>query len=292
VVVATLAAARLPWPRVRVPLAMVAVLGLALVGQAGAAPPLGERVLAATVEQGPWLLLGAYGLWHAPTLPALALVAGAGGLFLAGPAAADTWTAHAAYRLGLILAATAPVLALVDRLSGALAPPSLLARAATSPRRLGFALLLLAGLPGSFIARWNPPALDPLAAGSRAPLPANVLPGLAFVREQVPPDATCLASPDYAALVAVIGQRRVLRAPALWEPPDDQRRRRAERMLLAGREPELAHRYQIGCVFFANGDVGWLGTTTPDALDRVPGLRPGHGDPYTRVYVLSAAPSP
>ena len=100
-----------------------------------------------------------------------------------------------------------------------------------------------------------------------------------------------MASPDYAALVAVVGERRVLRAPELWDPGDDQRRRRAERMLAAGREPDLLRRYQVGCVFFANSDVGWLGTTTREELDRVPGLQLGYADAFTRVYTVTAGPS-
>jgi hypothetical protein len=39
-------------------------------------------------------------------------------------------------------------------------------------------------------------------------------------------------------------------------------------------------------VFFANGDVGWLGTTDPEELDRVSGLRLGYADAYARVYLV------
>jgi hypothetical protein len=115
------------------------------------------------------------------------------------------------------------------------------------------------------------------------------MPGLHWLRAHAPPGATCLASPDYAAHVAVIGRRRVLRAPDLWQPADDQRRRRAERMLVAGRELDLARRYEVGCVFFAVSDVGWLGTATADALDAAGTLALGHADAYTRVYRVNGA---
>ena len=159
---------------------------------------------------------------------------------------------------------------------------------AVTPERFVFAVLLAATLPGCFAARWNPAALDPVVTASQSPLSTNLLPGLDWLRAHTPPEATCVASPDYAALVAVLGQRRVLRAPELWDPADDQRRRRAERMLVAGREPDLLRRYQLGCVFFASGDVGWLGTTAPDGLDGVGGLRLGYADTYTRVYLVDS----
>jgi hypothetical protein len=63
-------------------------------------------------------------------------------------------------------------------------------------------------------------------------------------------------------------------------------------MLLVAGEAELLQRYQVGCVFFAGSDVGWLGTTSRDALDAVPTLRPGYADAYARVYLLSAPSTP
>jgi len=290
---AALAAGRIRSRALGIALGVVATLALALtwVPQGHAAPPLLGRLLAATFEQGPWLLLGLFGLARGAPAAARSLVLGGGVLYVLGPRAADTWATQSAYRLGLILAATAPILWLARGAATLLVPERLCRAAAGSPERFGFAVLVALTLPGCFTARWNPAALDPVVTASQAPLSTNLRPGLAWLRAHTPEDATCVASPDYAALVAVVGGRRVLRAPELWDPADDQRRRRAERMLAAGREPDLLRRYQVGCVFFASSDVGWLGTTTREELDHVPGLRLGYADAFTRVYTVTAAPS-
>jgi hypothetical protein len=283
-VAAALAAERLPWPRLRLPVAVLATLSLALLPAGGPSLPAADRWLAVTLEQGPWLLLGGYGLLRTFSPAALALVAAAAALFVVAPQRADAWATHSAFRIGLILASTRPALDLLRAAAAVLPPRPRRERGSAGAERLGLAALLLLTLPGGFVARWTPPALDPTMAASQAPLSTNLMPALDWVRAHVPEDATCVASPDYAPLVAVMGGRRVLRAPELWDPPDDQRRRRAERMLLAGREEDLARRYQIGCVFFAASDVGWLGTTSAEALDRVNALRRVYADAYVRVY--------
>ena len=81
-----------------------------------------------------------------------------------------------------------------------------------------------------------------------------------------------------------LARRRVLRAPELWQPADDQRRRRAERMLVAGREPELLRRYDVGCLFLASGDKGWLGIVSRDGFEALPGFEAGFRDPFVTVY--------
>ncbi|HEY7511823.1 MAG TPA: hypothetical protein VIG50_16310, partial [Vicinamibacteria bacterium] len=182
VVVVVLASGRLPWPRLRAPAAVAGTLALALLPPAGSAPPFAQRALAAALEQGPWLLLGGYGLARGAPLPARCLALGGGLLYLAGPAAADSWAAPAALRLGLILAATRPLLALAERAARALVPARACARLQASPSRLGLAAVLLAAMPGGFVARWNPPALDPVADASRAPLSTNLMPGLHWLR--------------------------------------------------------------------------------------------------------------
>jgi hypothetical protein len=292
VAAAALAAGRLRSRALGTALGVLATLALALCRQAGPAPPAVGRVLAATFEQGPWLVLGACGLARGAPAAAWSLVIGGGALYLLGPAAADTWAPHAALRLGLILASTAPLLALAMAAGRWLAPERVCRALAATPERFAFATLIALSLPGSFTARWSPAALDQVMAASRTPVSTNLRPGLDWLRAHAPEDATCVASPDYAALVAVVGGRRVLRAPELWEPVDDQRRRRAERMLAGGNESDLLRRYQVGCVFFVNSDVGWLGTTARDDLDGRPGLRLGHADAYTRVYLLGGATAP
>jgi hypothetical protein len=289
-VAAALAAGRLQARSLAVSLAVVAALGLVLSTPAGTSPAPAQRVLAATFEQGPWLLLGAWGLARGAPPAAWGLVVAGGALYLLGPRAADTWATHAAYRLGLILAAAAPVAALC-RAAASAVPERVCRAVAVTPERFGFALLLALTLPGAFVARWSPPALDPVFEASRSPLSTNLQPGLEWLQAHTPEDVTCVASEDYAALVAVVGGRRVLRAPELWDPPDDQRRRRAERMMREGREPELLRRYQVGCLFFASSDVGWLGTTAREDLDRAPGLRLGYADAFTRVYTVTVPPS-
>jgi hypothetical protein len=249
-----------------------------------------DRALALTFDQGPWLVLGAYGLARGAPPAAWSLVAGGGALYLAGAAAADPWATHTAYRLGLILAAAGPVLALAGHATVLLVPERVWRAASSAPERFGFAALLALALPGGFVARWNPAALDPVAAASQGPLSANLQPGLAWLRTHVPEQATCLASPAYAAQVAVVGGRRVLRAPELWSPEDDQRRRRTERMLLAGRESDLLRRYEAGCLFFGSGDEGWLSVVSREELDRVPALGVGYRDAYVTVYRVVADP--
>jgi hypothetical protein len=288
-----LAVGRLRSRALAVGLGCVAVLALVLLRATGVGPPLADRLLTATFEQGPWLLLGAFGLARGAPPAALAMSMAGGALYLLGPRVADTWATLAVYRAGLILASTAPVLTLAREAAAYLVPERVCRTLATTPERLAFGLLLALTLPGCFLARWNPAALDPVMTASQAPLSTNLEPGLAWLRTHTPEDATCVASPDYAAVVAVSGGRRILRAPELWEPADDQRRRRAERMLAAASgEADLLRRYQIGCVFFANGDIGWLGTTAWDDLDRSPALRLGYADAYTRVYVVTAPREP
>jgi hypothetical protein len=249
-----------------------------------------DRALALTFDQGPWLLLAAYGLARGAPPAAWSLMAGGGALYLAGAAAADTWATHAAYRMGLILAATGPVLELARHATALLVPERGWLAASSAPERFGFAAFLALALPGGFAARWNPTTLDPVAAASQGPLSANLQPGLAWIRTHVPEEATCLAGPSYAAQVAVFGRRRVLRAPELWSPADDQRRRRTERMVLAGRERDLLRRYQVGCLFFGSGDEGWLGVVSREELDRVPALGVGYRDPYVTVYGVMPDP--
>jgi hypothetical protein len=284
---AVLGVGRLRSRRLAVAIATLAVLALALLPTRGPAPPLGDRLLTATFEQGPWLLLGAYGLAHGAPVAAWTLLAGGGMLYLLGPAAADAWATEAVYRAGLILASTAPLLALTREAGRYLFPARVCHAVGSEPERIGFALLLAVTLPGSFIARWNPAALDPLMAASQIPLSTNLEPGLAWLRAHTPENATCAASPDYAALVAVAGGRRVLRAPDLWQPADDQRRRRVERMLAEGREAELLRRYQIGCLFLASGDQGWQDLRSRNALDGIPGFDVGYRDRYVTVYRVS-----
>jgi hypothetical protein len=252
------------------------------------APPLGERVARATVDQLPWWLLAVAGAKRGAPASAWALVAAGSALLVPLPALApvDVWGAQALLRLGLVLASLPALRDMLLWATDTLAPAWLRALAA-APGRVGLAALILAVVPGGFLARWDPRELDPAVFGaSTEPLPASLRPSLEWIRTELPADASCVASPDYAALVAVVGERRVLRAPGLAEAPDDQRRRRVERMVVAGREPELARRYGVDCLFFANGDQGWLGLSERAALDTLPHLRRRYVDAQAAVYSL------
>jgi hypothetical protein len=275
-----------PW--VEVACGLLLAGAWAFVPPAGPPLPFAQRLLVATADQAPWLLLGGWGLLRGAPGGALALtVGGAAALLvlpLVGPA--DAWGAQALCRLGLILAAAGPLhrllQAAVDGLGHGRPWPARLGKREWA----GIAALILAGVPGSFAARWDPGNLDTVAYASREPLSRNLAPAFQWLRENVPPGVTCMASPDYAPMVAVLAQRRVLRAPTLGEPADDQRRRRVERMLLSGREPNLLRRYQVGCLVFLDGDQGWLGILSPSELAGVPGLTLRFADAHAHVYAV------
>lgn len=282
-VILVLAAGRLRPRTVAIAAGTAIAAAWALVPAALPPLPLAERLMLMAFDPSPWIVLGVVGLVRGGA-PAVALVSAGGLLFLFAPLlGTDAWGAHAMYRLGLILASAGPLAAAMRWLFENVLP-SRAARAAPGPERLGLAALLVLTLPGSFLAQWNPGKLDPLAFASRDPLPENLMPAMAWIREHVPREEACVASPDYAPSVAVLGQRRVVRAPSLAVTADDQRRRRAERMLVAGREPELRTRYAIGCLVFASGDEGWLGLRAREDLDGLAALEPAYRDRYVWIY--------
>jgi hypothetical protein len=292
VVVAVLACSHLRSRRAALAAGTAVVALSAAAWPSGASPAAGERVLLALVDPSPWIFFAAWGLAHTAPPAAWALVAGGGGLFLFGPAwGADAWGPHAMYRLGLFLAAARP-LRLLLRFAGTALARSARRGLRRPPERLALALALAAGVPGSFLARWEPAKLDPLAAAAREPLSRNLQPAIEWLRANVPAEDTCLASPEYAPAVAVLAGRRVLRAPALAIPADDQRRRRTERMLVAGREPDLLRRYRIGCLFVAAGEQTWLGLSSRDRVDTLPGLTLGYRDGYASVYRVTSGAAP
>jgi hypothetical protein len=294
VVALTLALGRVRWRGTELALGVFVAGVWAWVPAAGPPPAFADRLLVATVDHAPWLLLGCWGFARGAPGGALALAAGGAAAFLMLPfvRASDTWGAEVLYRVGLVLASAGPLNRILHAVVGALPRGRLWPGALGRLEWTGMAALILAGAPGSFTARWNPGALDPVAFGSRERLSSNLAPVFAWIRRNVPAETSCMASPEYAPMVAVLGQRRVLRAPSLGEAVDDQRRRRAERMLLAGKEGDLLRRYQVGCVVFVDGDQGWLGITTPDQLSRVPGLSLRYADAHARVYGVEPGRSP
>lgn len=220
-------------------------------------------LLALTLDQGLWLPLGWFGLARRPE-PASRALALAGGIVVVAAAlpasvAADAWGGHALYRVGLVLAAAAPVSEICAtmgrRLAGRLRLPS------SDPIRVGAAVLLLALLPGSFLAWWDPSRLDPVASASLRPIRPAIVDAMEWIRQRTPPDAVILAGAQQAPAVAALAGRRVLRAPTLGLTPDDADRRRAEERVLLGHvSNRLAARYGVSHVLVAPGDFGeyWL----------------------------------
>jgi len=247
-----------------------------------------ETLLLLTLDQTPWWLLAAWG-WRRGAEPAArALILGGAGLVAAGalPLGVDVWGGHALYRLGLLLAAAGPVTEIASRLGAAL---SRLLPRPVPPADLGAAALVLAGASICFLAWWTPPRLDPLMDASRAPVSERLVTAMEWIRGHTPPSSVFLASPDYAPSVAVLGARRVLRAPTLGLAADDLRRERMEDKVLSGRDPgRLGELYGLSHVFIAPGDFASYGIRTPEDLGRQPRLRLLYADAVDyRVYEIT-----
>lgn len=283
-VAAALLAARLPG---RFGVAAAALAGLAPLALAAPVPPPGvpDALLLLTLDQMPWIALGALGSLRAPDAASLGLVSGGGlaVLLSAVGATGDAWAAQALFRLGLLLACCSP----------ALWRPLAAAARALSPRledllpgRLVPALVLATFVPGSFATWWDPVRVDPVAHASQEPISPAIAPLMAFVRERTPRDAVFVASPDYAPALAVFGGRRVLRAPSVFVTADDQRRLRAEGAILAGRPiPPGGDGYGARFVLLAPGDFKARGITRPEDLAGRPGFRMLYADGVGyRVY--------
>jgi hypothetical protein len=132
-------------------------------------------------------------------------------------------------------------------------------------------------VPRSFVAWWNPVAVDAVAEASVEPVSPRLRRAMEWLSAETPTNAVVLASPEHAPAVAALAGRRVLRAPTLVVAPDDQRRRRLERLLLLGQSPaDLADRYGLSHVFVAPGDFKAYGITWPDDV--------AARGPFQRVY--------
>jgi hypothetical protein len=285
VLVLSMERVRLPRP-LRLALMVVYVATGALLAGRHPAPPWADRLMLATLDEFPWLPLALVGARMGAPDAARVLAAAGGGLFVLD-AAGSAWAAHAAYRLGLLLLSVEPL----DRISIALVGwlrerwPRL---ASFEPGHLGPAVLILLFVPGSFLARWRPPSLDEVAYRSLDPIPTSFSEGMQWVRSRTPAGAVFVASPDYAATLAVLGQRPVLRAPPLVTPDDDGARQRLEQRIVAAPIPrERVDRYGVRYLLFASGDEGWLGVRSSAELDAHPGLRLVYHDRFMRVYELA-----
>jgi hypothetical protein len=225
-----------------------------------------ETLLLLTLDQTPWWLFAAWA-WRREMAPAArALILGGGVLLVVSGLAlgVDAWGAQAFYRLGLLLAASGPLTGLAERLGAGLPKVGHF-----RPAALGAAALVLVGAPVSFLAWWTPIAIDPVMDASREPVTEKLATAMAWVRAHTSAASVFLASPEYAPYVAVLGGRRVLRAPTLGPAADEVRRERMEDKVLSGRDPgRLADLYGLTHVFIGPGDFLPYGIRSPADLAR------------------------
>ena len=287
---ATLLAARLPG------LLRFVALAFPLLGLAVVAAPLdlsgADLLLLLTLDSSPWILLAAFSLRRDRDFSSLALIAGGASIVLisAAPGSrADPVMGHALFRIGLLLSAALTLAPLLSRLGAALVQRRPIFFAGREPTSVGLAVLIAALAPASFLAWWDPVRTDPVYRLSLDPVSPALDPVMAFIRSQTPQDAVFVASADYAPAVAVLGARRVLRAPSLSTPADDARRQRAERAILEGRPVPLgADAHGARFVLIAPGDFKAQGIARPGDLDRRPGLERRYADDSGyRVYEYS-----
>ena len=233
--------------------------------------PLGG-LLTLTMDQGPFLLLGAWGVSRGVDgatrlllVPGALLVAGA----QAAPLLLEPWCGQVLYRLGMLLASCGPIEEL-ERRVGAFAR-SLPPLAGFPAANIGRGLLLATAVPASAVAWWSPIQLDG-RVGERSvePLPVQLVEAMDWIRRRTDAHAVFVASPQYAPAVAAVAGRRVLRAPTLAQPPDPLRRR-AQRAALEGRPDPALDEFGVAYVLVGPGDAEELGLSETDAKQR--GLR-------------------
>jgi hypothetical protein len=288
--VAVLAVARLGGPRKGiVALASLPILAWTALGARPPAAPAGDVLLAITLDQLPWLLLAALALRRERDSAVMALLAGGGALALirafGGPG--DAWAAVAFVRLGAILGASSLFVTARDEIA------SRAGETAWWPRWTAGAALALA-LGGSWLAWWDPMRMDEVARGSAEPISVALMEATGWLRASTPADAVVLADPEYAPAVAILGARRVLRAPGLLVASDDERRLRLERAVLAGSAPEaLRRRYSLRYLLFVPGQFRKHGLEDPDEGAVRASFRQVYANARgIRVYEVGGAESP
>jgi hypothetical protein len=270
-------------------LASLPILAWTALGARPPALPIGEVLLAITLDQLPWLLLAMIALRRERDPAVAALLAGGGLLALSralgGPG--DAWAAVAFVRLGAILGAGSAVV---------MGAKEIATRAGDADRwpRLTVGAAVAIALGGSWLAWWDPIRMDEVARASAEPIPAALLDATAWLRARTPADAVVLADPEYAPAVAVLGGRRVLRAPGFLVATDDERRVRLEGALLDGRAAEaLRRRYSVRYVFLAPGQFRGHGLDDPDELAARGSFRMVYANAKgMRVYEVGGGESP
>ncbi len=265
-------ARRFAWPALGAGIAL-ATAWAALVPRAvepGRLPIGGFLTL--TLDQGPFLLLGAWGVSRGVDATTRFLLV-VGALLVAVAQAApfflDAWCGQVLYRLGILLASCGPIEEL-ERRVGAFVR-SFLPLARLSAAAVGRALLLAVAVPASALAWWSPIQLDG-RVGERSvePLSRQLLEAMDWIRHQTDARAVFVASPEYAPAVAAVAGRRVLRAPTLAQPPDSVRRQAQKAAVEGLPDPTLA-RFGVGYVLVGPGETEELGLNETEAEGR--GLR-------------------
>jgi hypothetical protein len=202
----------------------------------------------------PWVALGLIGLWTRRDPAALGLASGGWvAVLLAGAGLADVVVAGALHRAGLVLAAAPLIVDAAERAGGAfrLSLPRGNAWAPDGPALLG--AIVAVAMMSSFLTWWDPPRMDAVARASLEPIPADLVETMEWVRSSTDPSGVFVAGKDYAPAVAVLGGRRVLRAPTLLTAVDEEGRLRAERAILSGRVDNLVRQYGVRYVLLAPG---------------------------------------
>lgn len=274
-----LAAGRMAPPRATALAALIALLSLALPA-AGGPLPIADALLLLTLDQGLWLATGVVGLRRAKDAASLGLCIGGATAVLmsAAKASGGALAGLAAFRLGLLLASASALSPLLAR-AGEAAQRRAARLQGLASARVGLGLFLAAFVPGSFLTWWDPVRTDPVAAASQEPISPALGPVMRFIREATPRDAVFVASADYAPAVAVLGGRRVLRAPSVLLTADDGRRLRAEGAILAGRPtPPGGDDHGARFVLLARGDFKARGIAGPEDLEGRPGYETRYAD--------------
>lgn len=229
----------------------------------------------------PWPLLAGLGLAQGAGRAASGLLAAGLALLVASAAGAplDAWAGTGLWRLGLLLGASVPLEQALRWLR-----TQLVARWPTWPvgQGAGLALWLALLLPGSFLFWWSPPSLSDVAHASLVPVPKELIDAARELRRLTPEDAVVVASARHAAAVALYGERRLLRAPALVAASDDRERRLLERSIFVDGRPRrrLAARFGVTHVFTGPGD-DWPAGLVDGGL-RLLGEKP----PGYRIYAI------
>jgi hypothetical protein len=252
-----------------------------------------------TLDLGPLLVLGAAGAWCAwrrrtpRDRVLLGLAAATWGLFLVSIPGALWGIAPEPDELHYFLRFVTALLAGVALAAGG---RHVEAAAALRPGQ-GALLALAACLPWSFVAYWDPPAMDRYYGVSLTPLRPKVLEYGKWVRESTRPDARFVAGRSAAVWIPALSGRKVLLAEnGKLLPPDHAARKALERVLLTeGDEAtvrQAAAAYGITHVAVDEPLVQEYGRASFQDLAPSPAWRQVFANAAARILELRGMPSP